>query len=741
MKEVLILALLVVPATSAEHIYGMTAQGANYLPGEGWDPYLEQIYMGLNMGPVVVGASDGSRVGDEMFYWCHFYIPLGAFHYDGLWHMPEHVARIVDQSRRIKDMGRGPIIWRFGTVFPQFVPSGSGLVCPGIDDSIFSWDEAFPEDKSPPPPHHEDSVEILIYNGDPHNLSRYTDKLPNNTLDTVMKWAMNGVLGVGVYGGSSLYPEGHQPEGLPSLDELLYADMSWAFEYLKQIEGHEVIDYIYIGEGGTEPLMGPWNFWRAFVLNPPLPDENPEDSIIPPDSIVLLGRGTGYDYKALGYGDLENNDCPFAIGPLHWAMETRHGPQGKYLMWWARVTLLHEDIPQDYTTTIKVSIWAVDRIRQYEDACAVGNALGPEDPPSLEMTFNLRVDPDYINRVKEIASPKWWGQHYYAPILRAAEDHLSGTDVKMLVFIGEMNNGVRGRQPNPLRFREWMGPEYYGWAGNLRTPDTVPPEFKALLNDADSLLAGIALAGVDPDVAVDGYGIHLYVHSYSWDTVPEWMPYATLPDILDTLILSKGTGDHSPYYGQKDIFITELGAAIDTGGYVNLDCQGALCCIYNQPPVQARVMVQSYDSYRHYREKYENTHRFKLKGLLWFTYGTWDINFSVAQKYPYETAGPEEPYWPLPAYYTHNLYAETYGNPSNKPLACRDSLGTWSRGKRFLITEDGREALLMRKRWLKNNGNWHVFSENSAPLSLPLDIPRLFMYKIDVHAQLKEGGF
>ncbi|MEO0181766.1 MAG: hypothetical protein ABIN54_10735 [candidate division WOR-3 bacterium] len=102
-------------------------------------------------------------------------------------------------------------------------------------------------------------------------------------------------------------------------------------------------------------------------------------------------------------------------------------------------------------------------------------------------------------------------------------------------------------------------------------------------------------------------------------------------------------------------------------------------------------------------------------------------------------AGRARPSWSYPIKISDET--RTRGAEPNKPLACRDSLGTWSRGKRFLITEDGREALLMRKRWLKNNGNWHVFSENSAPLSLPLDIPRVFMYKIDVHAQLKEGGF
>ncbi|MGB9589852.1 MAG: hypothetical protein ACPL68_03105, partial [Candidatus Hydrothermia bacterium] len=152
--------------------------------------------------------------------------------------------------------------------------------------------------------------------------------------------------------------------------------------------------------------------------------------------------------------------------------------------------------------------------------------------------------------------------------------------------------------------------------------------------------------------------------------------------------------------GGKEILVREHTVAMANPTPPNLSNQGTLT-------------TRRYDLYNFYNEKHPDNLDFRA--LLWWTFSHYE-GWSMVRPYPWE--GSDIPIcYPTPAYYIHNLYAETYGNPANKPLACRDSLGTWSRGKRFLITEDGREALLMTKRWLKDDWYHHLsWSRTGAAL-------------------------
>jgi hypothetical protein len=108
--------------------------------------------------------------------------------------------------------------------------------------------------------------------------------------------------------------------------------------------------------------------------------------------------------------------------------------------------------------------------------------------------------------------------------------------------------------------------------------------------------------------------------------------------------------------------------------------------VYDQIDTAALHMVQTYDAYRRYMEIYGED--FQLAGSLWFSHGALfgEKEFQVVNQYPWEN--PSGPYWPLPAWYVHNFYAETYAKATSdsrrmKLLASRDEIATYGPGAKI----------------------------------------------------------
>ncbi|MEO0181773.1 MAG: hypothetical protein ABIN54_10770 [candidate division WOR-3 bacterium] len=448
------------------------------------------------------------------------------------------------------------------------------------------------------------------------------------------------------------------------------------------------------------------------ALKQPVPGGGPVYEYMDYMTIFGAPSGSGYSFwwvfaKERDREDTVNFEEGLVTGNLHYRFCPWHGKDGEnnnYTyphvgIWWQAMVIVEPDrdhisYDDDCQAWVRFEFYARTSYDHLYNAWAGFvhawtweeiKKIKEEDPlfqPSFVVTVHLSVEPSFRDWVRDVLwDPAWGARVYHIPLARAIQQDPELTDeIKVMRMGGEMNClwplGGEEYPHGQGTFPYWLGhgqdegeaglkKMFFGGAFSNDDPHNMDRLDKQILE------MQVRALDQNPELVsyLDGYTYNLYVHTLpciNCENNHPPMPYDTFYTMMADIHAIHGPGGDYP----GEVLITEMGVVADPRNPVEM-------------ANKATLVVHHYDVIERAREEIPN---FPVVSGIYYAFdgGDWNLFLRLPN-------GDGE-WCPTPAVYAYQLHAYTYNYNSptmsypNKPLACRDSLGTWSRGKRFLIT-------------------------------------------------------